>query len=92
MKYQKHTNEFKLEAVRLAEQEGMSVAQVARDLGISDSVLYDWVKKFGARSGGTPMTPDGREELLRLRRELQIVKEERDILKKATAFFARQSQ
>jgi transposase-like protein len=70
----------------------MSVAQVARDLGISDSVLYDWVKKFGSSSDGPRVTPDEREELIRLRRELRIVKEERDILKKATAFFARQSQ
>jgi transposase len=92
MKYQKHTNEFKLEAVRLAEQDGMSAAQVARDLGISDSVLYDWIKKFGTRSEGTPLTPDEHEELIRLRRENRVLKEERDILKKATAFFARQSQ
>jgi len=92
MKYQKHSNEFKLEAVHLAEQDGASVAQVARDLGISDSVLYDWVKKFGTSSGGSRVTPEEREELIRLRRELRIVKEERDILKKATAFFARQSQ
>jgi len=92
MKYQKHSNEFKLEAVRLAERGGMSVAQVARDLGISDSVLYGWVKKFGTRAGGSAVTPDEHEELIRLRRELRIVKEERDILKKATAFFARQSQ
>jgi transposase-like protein len=92
MRYQKRSSEFKLEAVRLAEQEGMSVAQVARDLGISESVLYGWVKKFGARPGVASVTPEEREELIRLRRELRIVKEERDILKKATAFFARQSQ
>ena len=92
MKYQKHTNEFKLEAVRLAERDGMSVAQVARDLGISDSVLYDWVKKFGTSSADTPLTPDEREELIRLRRELRTVKEERDILKKATAFFTKESK
>jgi len=92
MKYQKHSNEFKLEAARLAEEEGISVAQVARDLGISDSVLYDWVKKFGTSSGGSRVTPDEHDELIRLRGELRIVKEERDILKKATAFFARQSQ
>ena len=92
MKYRKHTNEFKLEAVRLAEREGMSVAQAARDLGISDSVLYEWVKKFGTSSQGSRVSPDEHEELIRLRRELRIVKEERDILKKATAFFARQSQ
>jgi transposase len=92
MRYRKHTNEFKLEAVRLAEREGMSVAQAARDLGISDSVLYEWVKKFGTSSGGSRVSPDEHEELVRLRRELRIVKEERDILKKATAFFAKQSQ
>jgi transposase len=92
MKYQKHTNEFKLEAVRLTERECASVAQVARDLGISDSVLYDWVKRFGTRSEGSRVTPDEHEELIRLRRELRIVTEERDILKKATAFFARQSR
>ena len=92
MNYRKHTNEFKLESVRLAEREGMSAAQVARDLGISDSVLYDWIKKFGTSSEGSPLTPDEREELMRLRRELRIVKEERDILKKATAFFAKESK
>ena len=92
MRYQKHTNEFKLEAVGLAERDGMSAAQVARDLGISDSVLYDWVKKFGTSSEGKALTPDEREELMRLRRELRIVKEERDILKEATAFFAKESK
>jgi transposase len=92
MKYQKRSNEFKLEAVRLAEQDGMSVCQVARDLGISDSVLYDWVKKFGVRPGAVPVTPDERDELIRLRRENRILREERDILKKATAFFAKESQ
>ena len=92
MKYQKHSNEFKLEAVGLAQSEGMTGAQVARDLGISDSVLYNWVKKFGTQAGVVRVTPDEREELMRLRRELRIVKEERDILKKATAFFARESQ
>lgn len=92
MKYQKRSNEFKLEAVRLAEQEGMSAAQVARDLGISDSVLYDWIKKFGTRPGSAPVTPDERDELTRLRRENRILREERDILKKATAFFAKESQ
>ena len=92
MKYKKHTNEFKMEAVRLAERDGMSVAQAARDLGISDSVLYGWVKKFGNRSDGSQITANEHDELIRLRRELRIVQEERDILKKATAFFARQSQ
>ena len=92
MKQQRHTNEFKQEAVRLAEREGVSVAEVARDLGINASVLYDWIKKFGSSPDGSSLTPDEREELMRLRRELRIVKEERDILKKATAFFAKESK
>jgi len=92
MKQQRHNNEFKLEAVRLAEREGMSVSQVARDLGINGSVLYDWIKKFGTQAEGSPLTPDERDELTRLRRELRVVREERDILKKATAFFAKESK
>jgi transposase len=92
MKYQKHSNEFKMEAVRLAEQEDVTAVQVAKDLGISDSVLYDWMKKFGSHSEGSPVTAEERAELIRLRRELRIVKEERDILKKATAFFAKESK
>lgn len=92
MKYRKYTNEFKLEAVRLAEAEGVSAAQVARDLGIRDSVLYGWLKLFGSKSDGPQVTPDEREELLRLRRENRILREERDILKKATAFFAKESK
>ena len=92
MKYRKHTNEFKLEAVRLAEREGVSAAQVARDLGIRDSLLYKWMKLFGTRSDGTQVTPDEHEELIRLRRENSILREERDILKKATAFFAKESK
>ncbi len=91
-KRKKHSDEFKMEAVRLAEQEDVTAVQVARDLGISDSVLYDWIKKFGSRSEGSPVTADERAELIRLRRELRIVKEERDILKKATAFFAKESK
>jgi transposase len=92
MKYRKHTNEFKLEAVRLAESEGVAAAQVARDLGINDSLLYKWIKQFGTRADGTQVTPDEHEELIRLRRENRVLREERDILKKATAFFAKESK
>ena len=65
---------------------------MARDLGITDSVLYDWIKKFGTSSDGTTLTPDEHEELIRLRRENRVLREERDILKKATAFFAKESK
>jgi transposase len=92
MKYRKYTNEFKLEAVHLAEGEGISAAQVARDLGIRDSLLYKWIKQFGIKPDGTQSTPDEHEELIRLRRENKVLREERDILKKATAFFAKESK
>jgi transposase len=92
MDRRRHSNEFKLEAVKLAERGDVPVVQVARDLGINESLLHKWMNQFGTRAGGSRVTPDEHEELIRLRRELRIVKEERDILKKATAFFARQSQ
>lgn len=92
MNRRKHSNEFKMEAVRLAERGEVTITQVARDLGICESLLHRWLKQFGKGSDGRRVTADEHEELIRLRRELRIVKEERDILKKATAFFARQSQ
>lgn len=92
MNRRKHSNEFKMEAVRVAERGEVPVAQVAMDLGINESLLHKWINQFGKRSNGSGVTADEHEELVRLRRELRIVKEERDILKKATAFFARQSQ
>lgn len=92
MNRRKHSNEFKMEAVRLAQQGDVAVTQVARDLGIHESLLHKWIKQFGKKPDGSQITADEHEELIRLRRELRIVKEERDILKKATAFFARESQ
>lgn len=84
---------FKLEAVRLIVEEGRSVASVARDLGVNANSLHHWKKQFS--TDGTDAFPGhGRlkpadEELRRLKRELQIVTQERDILKKAIAFFAK---
>ena len=92
MNRRKHSNEFKMEAVRLAERGDVPVRQVARDLAISESLLHKWINQFGKRPDGSRVTPDEHEELIRLRRENRVLREERDILKKATAFFARQSQ
>jgi transposase len=84
------TNEFKLEAVRLAERGDVPVAQVARDLGLHETVLRRWMDHFGKRADGTRLTPDEREELIRLRREVRRVTEERDILKKAVSIFSKE--
>lgn len=84
--------EFKLEAVRLLRQKGVSVAQVARDLGVSENVLHSWKRKFEEDpSFGTRPSAE-QEEIRRLRKELKRVEQEREILKKAAAYFAKESQ
>ena len=88
------TDEFKAGAVRLVLDEGQTAAAVARDLGLTESSLRNWVDQARAdrTHGKTGLTTSEREELARLRKENRILAEERDILKKATAFFAKQSR
>ena len=86
---------FKQEAVRLLEQSGRPAAEIARELGIRRNQLYKWQEQ--TRAKGEEVFPGSgrqgrhREELRQLRLELERVKEERDILKKAAAYFARVS-
>jgi len=88
----KYTPEFKLEAVRLVKA-GQSIAAVAAILNVADQTLHNWVKadKAGTLigSGSKPIT-DEQMELARLRAENAKLKMERDILKKATAYFAKE--
>jgi transposase len=88
------TDEFKQQAVRLVVDEGKSVGAVARELDLVPSALGQWVKQAQAdrSKGRSGLTTAEREELARLRKENRILAEERDILKKATAFFAKQSR
>jgi transposase len=88
------TDEFKTGAVRLVLDEGKTVGAVARDLDLTETALREWVKRARAdrTHGRTGLTTAEREELARLRKENRILQEERDILKKATAFFAKQSR
>jgi len=90
MNRRKHTNEFKMEAVRMAQRGDVPVTQVARDLGVHDSLLHKWIKQFCKKPDGSQVTANEHEELIRLRRENRILKEERDILKKAAAYFAKE--
>ena len=86
--------EFKAEAVRLVVEEGRSVNGVAKDLGIYPSSLGDWVKQAKIdQSKGPPgaLTSEEREELRQLRKEVKVLKTEREILKKAAAFFAKEN-
>jgi transposase len=86
--------EFKAEAVHLVAKSGKPLAQMARELGINEQVLRNW-KKQAQAGDGTGVVPEHfaqEEEIRRLRRELLRVTEERDILKKATVFFANQNR
>lgn len=91
-KRRQFTHEFKLETVKLVKQGPRSLAQVARDLDLTESALRNWVRQFdidaGTREGTT--TPE-RDELRRLRAEVQQLRRERELLKKAAAFFAKES-
>jgi transposase len=97
-KGQHHSEEFKREAVRLWRESGKSQHEQARELGIHASTLWAWKEKIDHENDtvtedsfeGTLLTKD--EEIRRLRKELATVREERDFLKKATAFFAKQSR
>ncbi len=89
------TKEFKQEAVRLVTEGGQSIAQVARDLGIRDTILGRWKKEVeqyqaGAFPGKGQLPPD-EAELRQLRRENERLRMERDILKKAAAIFSKDS-
>lgn len=88
------TDEFKASAVRLVLDEGKTVGATARDLDLTETALREWVKRARAdrTHGRTGLTTTEREELTRLRKENRILQEEREILKKATAFFAKQSR
>jgi len=90
---QPYSPEFRAEAIRRARTSGKSHAQIAQDLGMTSETLRLWLKQAdldaGTRHDG--LTSEEQEELRRLRREIRILREERDILKKATVFFARET-
>jgi transposase len=87
----KYTEEFKREAIRAMELRGeRTVVDVAKSLGVPENVLHNWRKKLGSQIADTSEeTPE--QELKRLRREVVDLKREREILKKATAFFAKEN-
>ena len=93
-KRRKYSREYKIEAVRLVEQSDISLAQVARNLGINANMLGRWRKQFSEHDKEAfPGQGTARDqELARLKRELKQVKQERDFLREAAAYFAKESK
>ncbi len=88
----KFTDEFKAETVKLIQTSGRSVGSVAQELNIRDTVIRRWVKQAKASGSTTTLVPDEQAELQRLRKENQELRIEKEILRKATAFFAKESR
>jgi transposase len=89
------TEEFKTQAVRVVRESGKSIGVVARELDLTESALRAWLRQAAIDAGRGPagaLTTEEREELGRLRRDVRTLRMERDILKKATAFFAKASE
>lgn len=88
--YKRYSKEFKEEAVALVTEQGYSVAKAAESLGLNPNVLYKWKEQAGLQRDGKVVTEDERAELIRLRKENKELRMEKEILKKASAFFAKE--
>ena len=89
-----HTPEFKAETVRLVQDGGRSIGQVCEELGLADSLVRTWVQQSDVDRGkGRPgaLTTAEKEELSQLRREVKVLRMEREILKRAATFFAKEN-
>ena len=85
-----YTKEFKEEAVSLVLDQGYSVTEAANSLGVTTKVIYNWKQKIEDQKSGKLLSDDERTELIKLRKENKRLLMEREILKKASAFFAKE--
>jgi transposase len=91
MSGKRYTEEFKIEAVKQVTERGHAAAEVAARLGVSAHSLYQWIKRYSLPPAERLAADDQQAEMKRLKAELKRVTEERDILKKAAAYFAKMS-
>ena len=88
--YKQYSKEYKAEAVALVREQGYSVPEAAKSLGLASNILYRWKDQIESQLEGKSLSVDEREELKRLRKENKNLRMEKEILKKASAFFARE--
>jgi len=95
-KNKRYPEEFKREALALAASKEVSIAQLERDLGITPGLIYKWRERYRVEAGSGELKPsperEAQAEIRRLKRELEIAQQERDILKKAIQVFSRDLQ
>lgn len=91
MNSQRYPEEFKIEAVKQVTERQRPVAEVAERLGVSVHSLYAWIRRYSKAPAAQQMETSQQAEIRRLKAELRRVTDERDILKKAAAYFAKQS-
>ena len=88
--YKQYSKEYKEEAVALVPEQGYSVPEAAKSLVIASNILSLWKSKTGSQPEGKSLSVDEREELKRLRKEVKNLRMEKEILKKSSAFFAKE--
>ena len=88
--YKQHSKDYKEEAVALVREQGYSVPEAAKSLGIANNMMYRWKEQIESQREGKSLVEDERDELKRLRKENNNLRREKEILKKASAFFAKE--
>ena len=88
--YKQYSKEYKEKAVALVREQGYTVPEAAKSLGIASNMLYRWKEQIESQLEGKSLSVDEREELKQMRKEVNNLRMEKEILKKASAFFARE--
>ena len=89
-KRREYTEDFKQDAVALVVEQGYKVSEAARSLGIGDGLIRRWKREFEDEASGARLGTDEQEELKRLRKDVRLLRMEKDILKKASQYFAKE--
>ena len=89
-KRRNYTEDFKRDAVALVTEQGYKPSEAARSLGVGDNLVRRWMREFEEAASGERLSTDEREELKRLRKEVRLMRMEKEILKKASQYFAKE--